>query len=65
MMGLFVKVDGEGVKIQFILLWITRFIIGFFPRGHLLGRFYFDVILEFILLSLSQANTKMKISIAV
>ena len=61
MMYLFVKIDGK-LKIQFFVLWITRFISQHFSRVHVLGRFDFDIITKYILLLLSTAKTKMQIS---
>ena len=64
MIDLFVRIDG-GVKIQSFVLWITGFIPQYFPRVHLLGRFYFDIISKYILLSLSKSKTKIQISTTV
>ena len=48
MMGLFVKIDLEGLKIQSFVLCITRLITRDFPRVHLLGIFDFEIISKYI-----------------
>ena len=63
-MGFFVKIDGGGRNSVFVL-WIIRPIPRYFPRVHLLGRFDFEIISKYILLSLSTAKKKIQISTTV
>ena len=54
-----------GGRIQFLKMWITRFIPRYFSRVCLLGRLNFEIISKYILLLLSTDNKKMQIIITI